>query len=64
MNDDDKITVTLLILAFLAIASLVITVNWRWRANIRSYTENGYVQKQVPSSYKTIWVIDPNATKK
>lgn len=63
MDSSDKIIVAFLTAVLFLIGVVMICNNLRWRANMRSYQENGYTQKRVVSGYKTIWVIDPNHTK-
>lgn len=60
MDEEDKVALTVVVLVALTIITIVVSVNLRWRANVRDYTRAGYVQKQVPTSFTTIWVKDPN----
>lgn len=68
MDTDGKVILTLAVMGLLCILTAIIAINMRWRSNQADYyelqrtmTNNGYIQKQVPSGMTTIWVKDPNA---
>lgn len=61
MMDEDLKGICFVACAILIIVlAIIVPNNLRWRANIRDYTQNEYIQKRVPSGYTTIWVKDPN----
>ncbi len=68
MATENKVILTLAIMGLVCILTAIIAINMRWRGNQADYyelqttmTNNGYIQKQVPSEMTTIWVKDPNA---